>query len=164
MILGSGDIAKVLTDRDGFTFFASGVSNSLETRESEFRREKDLLFDQDMDSRIVYFSTLSVFYKDSPYTRHKKRMEQFVKMFPKWAIIRIGNIDWGTNPHTIINHFRLQKARGEKLDVRDESRYVVDREEFLHWIGLIPDWNAEMNITGRKMTIKEIVEKYVENA
>jgi hypothetical protein len=161
MKTGNGDIAKVLADKDDFTFFASGVSNSLETRESEFRREKDLLFEQDMSKRLVYFSSLSIFYKDSPYTKHKRRMEAYVKMFPKWTIIRIGNITWGTNPHTLINHFKLQKARGEKLEIRDEYRYIVDQEEFLYWVGLIPDWNVEMNITGKRMTIKQIVDTYV---
>jgi nucleoside-diphosphate-sugar epimerase len=161
MIIGTGDIAKVLKDRDDLVYFASGVSNSLETRESEFRREKDLLFDQDHDKRIVYFSSLSVFYKDSPYTRHKLKMERYVKMFPKHCIVRIGNIDWGTNPHTIINHFRLQKARGEQLEIQNTYRYVVSQDEFLQWLDLIPNRNCEINIPGRTMTIKEIVEKYV---
>jgi hypothetical protein len=39
MIVGRGDIASVLNDREGVTFFVSGVSNSNETRDSEFMRE-----------------------------------------------------------------------------------------------------------------------------
>lgn len=167
MTIGNGDIASVLPERDHILFFASGVSNSLETRKSEFRREKELLFDQYDDAlnasrRLVYFSTLSIFYKDSPYTRHKRKMEQYVKMFPDWCIIRLGNIDWGTNPHTIINHFRNKKARGEVLAIQDTYRYVTDKDEFLHWINLIPDFNCEMNIPGQRLTIKQIVEKYVD--
>lgn len=164
MIIGNGDIAKVLPDRDDFIWFASGVSNSQETRNSEFTREKDLLFDQydkAQDKRLVYFSSLAPFYSDTPYTRHKRRMEQYVKMFPKWTIIRIGNITWGTNPHTIINFFKEQKARGEKLKIQKAFRYITDKKEFLHWLSLIPDWNCEMNIPGIRMTIKEIVDKYV---
>jgi nucleoside-diphosphate-sugar epimerase len=163
MIIGKGDVASVLPDRDDFIWFASGVSNSQETRQAEFRREKDLLFSlaDEQDKRLVYFSSLSVFYKDSPYTRHKKKMEQYVKMWPNHCIIRIGNITWGTNPHTIINHFKLQKMRGEKLDIQDAYRYVVDEEEFLHWLSLIPDFNCEINIPGNRMTIKQIVDTYV---
>lgn len=160
-MIGDGDIARVLQDREGWTWFASGVSNSLETRESEFRRERDLLLSQDESKHLVYFSSLSIFYKDSPYTRHKRKMEQLVKMFPKYTIVRIGNITWGTNPHTIINHFKLKKARGEKLDIQDTYRYVVDKDEFLYWLNMIPDWSCEFNITGKKMSIKEIVEQYV---
>ena len=36
MIIGNGDIASVLNDREGAIFFVSGVSNSNEIRESEF--------------------------------------------------------------------------------------------------------------------------------
>lgn len=45
MILGNGDIASALrpVDRPDRLFFASGVSNSSETRLSEFNRERDLL-------------------------------------------------------------------------------------------------------------------------
>jgi hypothetical protein len=162
MTIGNGDVASVLPDRDDYIWFASGVSNSQETRQSEFSKEKDLLFTfaDERDKRIVYFSSLSIFYKDSPYTRHKKKMEQYVKMFPKHTIIRIGNIDWGTNPHTIINHFKIQKARGQPLEIQDTYRYVVNKEEFLYWLSLIPDFNCEMNIPGKRMTIKEIVNEY----
>lgn len=163
MIIGHGDIASVLKDRDDFIYFASGVSNSLETRQAEFTREKDLLFSlaDDQTKRLVYFSSLSILYKESPYTRHKKKMETYVKMFPKHCIVRIGNIDWGTNPHTLINHFRLQKARGEKLEIQDTYRYVVNKDEFLYWLGMIPNFNCEMNIPGKRMTIKEIIDEYV---
>lgn len=162
MIIGHGDIASVLTDKEDVIYFASGVSNSQETRESEYTREKDLLFSLiDYGKPIVYFGSLAIFYSNSRYARHKRRMEQFVKMFPKWNIVRIGNITWGTNPHTIINSMRNQVARGEELEIRDEYRYVVDKEEFLHWINLIPNFNCEMNIVGKRMTIKEIVDTYV---
>lgn len=162
MIIGNGDIASVLQDRDDLIYFASGVSNSQETRGSEFRREKDLLFDQiDKHKKIVYFGSLSILYADTPYTKHKRKMEQYVQMFPEWAIIRIGNISWGTNPHTLINHFKLQKARGEPLEIRDTFRYIVDKDEFLYWVGMIPNFNCEMNITGKRMTIQQIVDEFV---
>lgn len=168
MIIGNGDIAKILKpiDTNSLIFFASGVSNSKETRGSEFRREKDLLFDfyntaLEEQKRLVYFGSLSIFYNKNEYAQHKKRMEQYVKMFPNWTIIRIGNITFGTNPHTIINSMRNQLARGENLEIQDTFRYMVDENELLYWISMIPDWNAEMNITGKRMSINEIVEKYV---
>ena len=163
MIIGDGDIAKVLPDRDDYIWFASGVSNSQETRKAEFSREKDLLFTfaDDQTKRLVYFSSLSVFYKDSPYTRHKRKMEQYAGMWPKHTIIRIGNISWGTNPHTIINHLKMKHTRGEPLEIQDTYRYVADKEEFLYWLGMIPDWNCEINIPGKRMTVQEIVDKYV---
>lgn len=163
MIIGNGDIAKVLKDKKDKLFFASGVSNSQETRESEYQREKDLLLSQKRDLRLVYFSSLRVFYLDANrYTLHKIEMEKLVKEnFSKYVIVRLGNIDWGKNPHTIINFFRNRLKEGKTLDIQDTYRYVIDKDEFLHWINMIPDWNCEMNLTGRKMKVSEIVKKYV---
>ena len=163
-IIGNGDIASVLPEQDELLFFASGVSNSRETNEKEYEREIDLLFCQDRESHLVYFGSLSIFYADTRYTTHKKLMETIVKEnFRRYTIIRLGNIAWGNNPNTIINSFRNQVKKGEELDIRDEYRYIVEKEEFLHWINLIPEWSCEMNITGQFLTIKEIVDNYVKS-
>lgn len=162
MIIGSGDIASVLPERDDLLFFASGVSNSQETRPEEFMREADLLLEQDTKAHVVYFSSLAVFYGATQYVRHKKQMEGLVQtQFQNRTIVRLGNITWGTNPHTLINHMRGQVERGEPLEIQDTERYMIDQDEFLHWIGKIPTWNCELNITGRRMSIKDIVEEYV---
>ena len=47
MIVGKGDIASILNDREGAIFFAAGVSKSTETKETEFSREIELLDKQD---------------------------------------------------------------------------------------------------------------------
>lgn len=163
MKLGAGDIASVVPDDDRFLFFFSGVSNSQETRESEFSRERDLLLAQDRNAHIVYCSTLAVFYGDTAYVHHKKMMEGLIKgLFPRYCILRIGNITWGNNPHTLINFFKEQRARGEELVVQDVYRYIVDEQEFLYWVGLIPDeWSCEMNIPGERLKVAEVVERYV---
>ena len=160
-IIGNGDIASVLPKRDDLLFFASGVSNSRCEDEKEYKRERDLLLEQYTGSHIVYFSSLAIFYSQTRYARHKLDMEAMIKEnFKKYCIVRLGNIDWGTNPNTIINFFRSELAKGHKLHIRDEYRYIISKSEFLHWINLIPDWNCEMNLTGRMMKIEEIVEEY----
>ena len=163
MIVGYGDIASVLKDRKGTIFFASGVSNSQETRESEYKREEDLLMKQNKNKHIVYFSSLAIFYNpNTRYSHHKKHMEELVKThFKHYTIVRMGNITWGNNPHTLINHFRNAVKKGEKLEIWDTYRYLVNKKEFLHWIEMIPDWNSEMNITGQRLKVKQIVKKYV---
>lgn len=166
-IEGRGDIGGFLqehgVDRPDRTYFVSGVSNSQEARESEYQREKDLLLEQDRDKRLVYVSSLSVFYGETRYTKHKREMEELVKKeFPKYTILRLGNITWGNNPNTLINHLRNQLAAGEKIELRDTTRYVAEGDEFLHWVSMIPDdWNCEMNITGQPMKVTEIFKKYV---
>lgn len=161
MIVGNGDIASVLPSKKDRLFFASGVSNSREKRESQYTREKNLLLKQDRTAHIVYFSTLSVLYGDTRYVKHKREMETLIKQeFPRYAIFRLGNITWGTNPHTLINYLRQQLKEGKTLKIQDTYRYIIDKDEFLHWIGLIPDWSCEMNITGRRMKVREIVDEY----
>src|SRR5690348_8531191 len=128
-IVGHGDIARVLTPRDGFTYFASGVSNSQETDESAYQREYRLLLCQDREKHLVYFSSLSVLYSDSRYAKHKRLMERTVRdTFRGHTIVRLGNITWGDNPHTLINFLRGQQERGEPMDIQDTYRYVVDKE------------------------------------
>jgi len=163
MIVGHGDIASVLKDREGFCFFASGVSNSGETRESEYIREIELLASQDTSLHLVYFSSLAVLYGDTPYVHHKRAMEDTIKRsFPSYTIVRIGNISFGNNPHTIINFLRAKINAGGKFDIQDVYRYVVDEAEFLYWIGLIPEWSCELNIPGRRLKVKEIVREIIE--
>lgn len=163
MIIGNGDIANALreVDRDDLLFFASGVSNSQETREEEFSREQDLLLSRNPKEHIVYFGSLSVFYADTRYTVHKREMEGLVKTgFKHWTIIRLGNITWGDNPHTLINFLRNKIKNNEPIDVQDTYRYIISKVEFLHWIKLIPYWTCEMNLPGTRMKVEEIVNNY----
>lgn len=157
MVVGNGDLASILPERDDLLFFASGVSNSQETRESEYQRELDLLREQPENAHIVYFSSLGVLNGISRYYAHKRSMEATVRQFESYTIIRIGNIDWGTNPHTLINYLRANP----KAEIRDTWRYVVDKDELLYWIDKIPSWNCEMNINGRRMKVQEIYDEYV---
>lgn len=157
MKLGHGDIASALTDREDRLYFASGVSNSQETRETEYQREIDLLMQQDKWRHIVYFSSLSIFYTDTRYAQHKRQIEKLIKKnFGHYTIVRIGNITWGVNPHTLINYLRAHKD----AEIKDVYRYITDKEEFLHWVNLIPEWSCEMNIPGRRMKVKDILYVY----
>lgn len=164
MIIGHGDIARAIVDRPDRLFFASGVSNSQETRESEYLREKKLLLDQHPSTcpqQLVYFSSLAIFYLDTRYTQHKREMEEIVKQFPCYAIVRLGNITWGDNPHTLINALKGKIARGEPIEIQDTTRYIINKSEFQHWVNLIPKWNIEMTLTGQPMKVADIVKNYV---
>lgn len=164
MIIGKGDIAKVLKDKKGFLYFASGVSNSGETRESEYKREKDLLLKQNKKLHVVYFSSLAVFCLQNRYVRHKIEMEELIKKnFKHYTIMRLGNITWGKNPNTLINFLRNRIKKKLKLEIQPVYRYIIDKKEFLHWIDLIPEWNSEMNITGERLLVKDVVKKYGKN-
>ena len=163
MIIGDGDIASVLKDREDIVFFASGVSNSKETNEAEYQREKSLLMTVPDNKRIVYFSSLGVLDGTSRYFKHKREMEELIKTFPEYCIIRLGNISWGKNPNTLINYFKNCVANQKPFEIQDTYRYIVDEDEFLYWINLIPNFNCEMNIPGRRMKVKDVFIKYVSN-
>lgn len=154
MIVGNGDIASVLKDRDGVIFFASGVSNSSCTNEEEFSRERSLLYEQDWSKHCVYFSTLSGYYKQSPYVEHKKKMERMVKdIFESYTIVRLGNITWGKNPNTLLNYLKAHPG----AERRDEIRYLIDKEEFLHWMDKIRVGEKDiMNLTGKMINVKDL--------
>lgn len=136
MVIGKGDIASILNDRDGAIFFASGVSNSNETRESEFIREIELLDKQDKTKCLFYFSSISL--DDSEkvgnnrYLQHKLHMEMLIKSnFKNYNIIRIGNITWGNNPNTFINYIKNKKSKGESVQIKDEYKYIIDKQQLI---------------------------------
>jgi len=145
MIIGNGIIANAVKsyDTDNMVFFASGVSNSLETRTSEFEREFSLLkitIEENKEKKLIYFSTLSIHdqsKQDSPYVLHKKAIEEHINTSSEhFLILRIGNIvGKGGNPNTLFNFLTSQinndneftlhlKARRLLLDIEDISKFL----------------------------------------
>lgn len=132
MILGSGDIASILHDRDGALFFASGVSDSGCEDEAQFIREIKLLDQQNRDQFIFYFSSMQVFYSGSRYARHKVCMETLIKQwFDHYCIIRLGNITWGNNPRTFLNFIRNCRKEGIPVPIRDEWKFMSNKDQVL---------------------------------
>lgn len=163
MIQGRGDIGKAIQDREGFTFYCNGVSNRLPLTEDAIIKEAtelDVLAEEEKEEQMfVYISTLSIYYSESEYTKHKIEMEEIVRHgFNNYCIFRIGNITWGDNPNTLINHLRKDKSR-----IEDTTRYLTSKDELNHWLQMIPKTGKhEMNLTGRRMSIKDIVNIYVD--
>jgi len=161
MIIGTGDIASILSDRKGAIFFAAGVSNSSETRESEFNREYELLDKQDRNKCIFYFSSIVLddITKNNDYFAHKRRMELLVKSnFENYNIIRIGNITWGNNPNTFINHIRNKIKNGEPVEIKDEFKYLIDKEQLLLLTNNLPLVGQNtISVFGRMAKVKELI-------
>ena len=161
MIVGRGDIASVLNDRDGAIFFVSGVSNSNETRESEFMREIELLDKQDKTKCLFYLSsiTLDDMSKNSEYLQHKRKMELLIKSnFENYNIIRIGNITWGSNPNTFINYIKNKKSKGEVVEIKDEYKYMIDKEQLVLLTDNLPlTGQNQISVFGRMAKVAELV-------
>lgn len=145
MIIGNGLLAKAFAPEfahnDTVTVFASGVSNSRETRPEAFQRERDMLEAAlDAHHMLVYFSTCSILDPQlaaSPYVLHKLAMEQLIaERAPQMAIFRLPQLVGHTpNPHTLTNylhhqidtgaHFQLWSyARRNLIDVDDVAAIV----------------------------------------
>lgn len=154
MIIGNGDVAKALNNRDGFIFFASGVSNSNEKRMTEFEREEHLLSQFfGTDFCLVYFSSISIYLKQSEYTAHKLMMEDLVRQeFRNHCIIRLGNITWGENPNTFINYI---KAHPE-AEIRDEWKFMINEQQFVLITDNIPRFGKhEISVFGEMKKVKD---------
>jgi hypothetical protein len=63
--------------------------------------------------------------------------------------VRIGNITWGDNPHTLINYL----SSHPNAEIRDEYRYIVNKEEFFYWMDLLPARNCEISIPGKRLKV-----------
>lgn len=164
MIVGHGDIGSILNDRVKVIFFASGVSDSSCTDEKEFTRERDLFMETflkygHLNFSLFYFSSLSVYFKNTAYTRHKLKMENLVKTsYPNHNIIRIGNITFGNNPKTFINYFKFRIENDLPYIVFDEYRYLINERELLSITDNMPDRGRnEISVTGRIVKVQDVV-------
>lgn len=159
MIVGTGDLAKVINDREGALFFCSGVSNSRETEYASFKRERELLMTQDKSLCIFYFGSISMYTVSSPYTRHKAKMELLIKSnWNHYNIIRLGNITWGTNHNTFINYLKAKKKNGEEYEIRDEYKYVIDKNQLRLLTDNLPlKGQNEINVFGKMALVKDLI-------
>jgi hypothetical protein len=164
MIIGNGDIASVIKDRDGAIFFASGVSKSNETSEKEYDRERNLLLGQDKSKCIFYFSSITIDFTEqlekSRYLRHKKEMEDLIKAnFQNYNIIRIGNITWGNNPNTFLNFIKNKLENNEPVNIRrGELKYMLDKDQFSLIIDNLPlNGKNQISIFGKVVRVEDLI-------
>ena len=162
MIVGKGDIASILNDREGAIFFASGVSKSTETNESEFWREIELLDKQDKTKCLFYFSSITLDDMSkigNQYLAHKRKMELIVKSnFKNYNIIRIGNISWGSNPNTFINYIQNKIKNGEPVEIKDEFKYLINKEQLLLLTDNLPLVGQNtISVFGRMAKVNELI-------
>lgn len=142
MIVGHGDIAKVLQDREGAILFASGVSDSSCYDESEYFREKKMIESFQLNRAthtFFYFSSISIMFKTSRYTKHKQEMEELVRRtYIHSHIIRLGNIFWGENPNTFLNYLKNRVDKGQEVNIKDECKFMIDKVQLRMIVNSLP--------------------------
>lgn len=140
MIIGNGLIASLFkeSDREDVIFFASGVSNSLETEPAQFLREESLIrktMVQNPEKTFIYFSTCSIYDSSktgSDYVLHKLKMEQIIKnTVEKHLILRVSNaVGKGGNQNLLMNYLVRSVNSGETINVHTKAtRNLIDAED-----------------------------------
>lgn len=175
MIVGKGLIANLFTevDLDEVVFFASGVSNSSETRKGEFLREQNLVEDtlaNNPEKLFVYFSTCSIYDSskyNSLYVLHKLHIEEIIKQKAKhFLILRVSNaVGRGGNPNLLMNYLSRQILNDQELVVHQQAtRNLIDVEDVknitMKYIAS-KDWNKIINVAYKEnFNIPEIIEVF----
>ncbi|MGH1518938.1 NAD-dependent epimerase/dehydratase family protein [Chryseobacterium sp. JK1] len=135
MIIGNGILANAVRpyDKEDVIYFASGVSNSLETDPSEFEREITLLestIEKFPEKKLIYFSTCSIYdptKTDSLYVAHKLNAEKIITQQCKnYVIFRVGNaVGRGGNPNTLINFLKNSILSEKTITIHSNARRIL---------------------------------------
>ncbi len=133
MILGNGLLSNVFKnlENDDLIFLTSGVSDSLCVDTKEFKREEELIkhhLKTNTKKIFIYFSTISIFHKKTPYTEHKKNIENLIiKSKVKHYIFRLPQIiGRGGNINNLFNFLVEKMKKNEKIFIKDVKRSFVD--------------------------------------
>lgn len=140
MIVGNGLIANLFKnhDEENVVFFASGVSNSLETSKINFEREENLVrktLSENPEKLFVYFSTCSIYDSskaESLYVLHKLHMESIVsKNAQKFLILRVSNaVGKGGNPNLLLNFIYHSLKNNQTIQVHQKAtRNLIDSDD-----------------------------------
>lgn len=151
MIIGNGLIACAFARRyredPDLTIFARGVSDSRETDQAAFIRERKLL-ETSLDSArgpFVYFSSCAAGdpaqVSTSPYLTHKSEMERVVMSHPEGIIFRLPQVIGRTgNPSNLANYLHHHISEGlHFLLWRRAERNLVDVEDVVRIAGTMID-------------------------
>jgi hypothetical protein len=170
MIIGNGSIAlsfkKSKFDYSEYIIFASGVSDSTETKESEYTRELDLIkdtIDTYPNLTFIYFTSVLSSKKSNRYYQHKYDMEDFiVKNCKKWIIFSIPQvISFNGNKKNIINFFKNSILENKDLVIASGVyRSLLDVSDLVNIVEYCKDKtpNGYIHISGiEKQSIMYIV-------
>ncbi len=148
MVVGSGMLAKAFlkyANDNSVIIFASGVSNSKETNEEKFKREKDKLLSLEGNGLLVYFSTCSIFdasSENTAYVRHKISIEcEIKKKFNQYIIFRLPIVVGHTNNlNTFFNYFKNKILSGDVIEIKKlASRHLIDIDDVVRIVSFIVD-------------------------
>lgn len=142
MIIGNGMLAQAFSkykDNSKVLILASGVSNSRETDTSAFNREQ-MLVDNAIATQenklLVYFSTCSMYdpaAKNTPYVKHKLKMERLIENKSKhFLILRVSQILGKSKNNTLVNYLYEHIKLGKHFHVwKNSNRNLIALPEVI---------------------------------
>ncbi len=161
MIVGSGLLAEAFRARygcdDSVIIHAAGVSNSSETNEVPFERERRTLMANlaSTEGAFVYFSSCVVGLDQtapSPYVQHKARMEALVLGSGRGVVFRLPQVVGATgNPNTLTNYLASHIREGKAFTVfSGAQRNLVDIDDIAL---IVPELLADPGTLGQVTNI-----------
>jgi hypothetical protein len=170
MIIGNGMIAKVFKEhfhKENVLIFASGVSNSRETRNSEFIKELNMVRESIVnfpDLLFVYFSSCSIHNGNTMYSDHKISVENFIIENSKnYLILRLPIVlGKNQNKNQLIGYLFDKLYKNELVEVyKNANRYIIDSFDLPRIVDLLIDKGISKQILevafNNSLLIEEII-------
>jgi len=170
MIIGDGLLGRSFLNSNqnynDIVIFASGVSDSLNSNESSFEREKLLVLNtlkEYKTYKFVYFSSVLAGVIDNNYYNHKIDIEELIKTHSdNYIIFRVPQIIGSVgNKHNLFNHIKnLIENNQEVIVYNNVYRALLDVDDLVNLVNYFKDTITckTINISNiEKITVLDIV-------
>lgn len=144
IIIGNGMLAKSFKNlpNANVLVFASGVSNSGETRRDEFDREIKCLvesYEKSPEKKLLYFSSYSAKNGNSPYAKHKLNIENLIRETSNdFLIFRLPQVVGYSDNDTLFNYLIKSIIGGDRIIINQNSyRSLLDVYDLVRIVSLI---------------------------
>ena len=136
IIYGGGMMASALRSAKEISgaVFAAGISNSLETNELEYLREKSELLTflrANAAARVIYFSSFVAAAGQSRYAQHKRDLERLISAEASdYIVLRLPQVVGRTANRTLVSYLVRAARRKETITVQKNAvRRLVDVDD-----------------------------------
>jgi nucleoside-diphosphate-sugar epimerase len=152
MVIGNGLLGGAFLmskeNYDDYIIFASGVSNSLNTNNELFNKEKSLILNvlnENKTKKIIYFSSIMAGIINNDYYNHKLQVEEIIKNnSDNYIIFRLPQIIGNTgNKNNLFNHIKTSILNNEEVIVHENVyRALIDIDDL---VKLVNNLKASIN-------------------
>jgi hypothetical protein len=177
MIVGDGLIATgfegLKEHYSNYIIFASGVSNSKETSDNEYNREKNLVLKtikENKNLKIIYFSSILVDITKNKYFKNKLEIENIIKKnSDNYIIFRIPQIvGKNGNPKNLVNHIKNSIFNENEITIHSNvERSLLDIDDLVSIVDYCKDKTTReiLKISGiekiKVFTLCELISNFI---